>query len=130
MPSGYGGVLEEKKAQKAEERQKRSTTPIFFIFLIEAMISFFSLSPQSFKGSHPQYYLHNRGKLLSFVGEMINYIQLYRIRKRVKKILKDKILEGELATTETSCLGCVADDISWEVYYLIKESKSEKDEKT
>jgi hypothetical protein len=60
---------------------------------------------------------------------MINYIQLYRIRKRVKKILKDKIQEGELATTETSCLGCVADDISWEVYYLIKETKNEKDEK-
>ncbi len=57
---------------------------------------------------------------------MINYIQLYRIRKKVKKILKDKIFEGELATTETSCLGCVADDISWEIYYLMKESKSEK----
>ena len=61
---------------------------------------------------------------------MINYIQLYRIKKKVKKILKDKISEGELETTEHSCLGCVADDISWEVYYLIKESKSEKDEKT
>lgn len=77
----------------------------------------------------PQYYLHNKGMLLSFDWQMINYIQLYRIRKRVKKILKDKILEGELATTETSCLGCVADDISWEVYYLMKETKSEKDEK-
>jgi len=54
---------------------------------------------------------------------MINYILLYKIRKRVKRILKDKIFEGELATTKTSCLGCVADDISWEIYYLLKESK-------
>lgn len=57
---------------------------------------------------------------------MINYIMLYKIRKRIKKILKDKIFEGELATTPTSCLGCVADDISWEIYYLIKEDKSSK----
>ena len=54
---------------------------------------------------------------------MINYIQLYRIRKRVKKILKDKIADEELATTEKSCLGCVADDISWEIYFLLKENK-------
>ncbi len=52
---------------------------------------------------------------------MVNYILLYKIRKRVKKILKDKIADGELATTETSCLGCLADDISWEIYYLLKE---------
>jgi hypothetical protein len=57
---------------------------------------------------------------------MINYIMLYKIRKKVKKILKDKIFEGELATTSTSCVGCVADDISWEIYYLLKE-KNEKD---
>jgi len=57
---------------------------------------------------------------------MINYIMLYKIRKKVKKILKDKIFEGELATTPTSCVGCVADDISWEIYYLLKE-KNEKD---
>ncbi|NOR54089.1 MAG: hypothetical protein GQ536_08390 [Candidatus Aminicenantes bacterium] len=55
---------------------------------------------------------------------MINYIMLYQIKKRIKKILKDKIFEGELATTPTSCLGCVADDISWEIYYLLKEDKS------
>jgi len=55
---------------------------------------------------------------------MINYIMLYKIRKRVKKILKDKISEDELATTKTSCLGCVADEISWEIYYLLKEQKS------
>ncbi len=52
---------------------------------------------------------------------MVNYILLYRIRKRVKKLLKDKIADGELATTRTSCLGCLADDISWEIYYLLKE---------
>jgi len=57
---------------------------------------------------------------------MINYIMLYKIRKRVKKILKDKISEDELATTKTSCLGCVADEISWEIYYLLKEQKSNK----
>jgi hypothetical protein len=57
---------------------------------------------------------------------MINYIILYKIRKRVKKILKDKIADGELATTETSCLGCVADEISWELYYLLKENKASK----
>jgi hypothetical protein len=57
---------------------------------------------------------------------MINYILLYKIRKRVKGILKDKISEGELATTETSCVGCVADEISWEIYYLMKESKESK----
>ena len=54
---------------------------------------------------------------------MINYIQLYKIRKRVKKILKDKIEEEELATTKKSCLGCVADEISWEIFYLLKEEK-------
>lgn len=58
---------------------------------------------------------------------MINYIMLYKIRKKVKKILKDKISEGELTTTKTSCLGCVADDISWEIYYLLKEDKKKAD---
>jgi len=48
---------------------------------------------------------------------------LYKIRKKVKKILKEKITEGELETTPTSCLGCVADEISWEIYYLLKEMK-------
>lgn len=52
---------------------------------------------------------------------MINYIQLYKIKKRVKRILKEKIADGELATTEHSCVSCVADEISWEVYYLLKE---------
>jgi len=58
---------------------------------------------------------------------MINYIQLYRIKKRVKKILKDKISDGELATTEHSCLSCVADEISWEIYYLLRETKNRKE---
>ena len=58
---------------------------------------------------------------------MINYIMLYKMRKKVKKILKEKIAEDELATTPTSCVGCVADDISWEIYYLLKEDKSDKD---
>jgi hypothetical protein len=51
---------------------------------------------------------------------------LYKIRKKVKKIIKEKIAEEELATTPTSCIGCVADDISWEIYYLLKEDKNEK----
>lgn len=56
---------------------------------------------------------------------MVNYIVLYKIRKRVKRILKDKISEGELATTKTSCIGCLADDISWEIYYLMKQKEEE-----
>jgi len=55
---------------------------------------------------------------------MINYILLYKIKKRVKRIIKEKIEDEELATTEKSCLGCVADEISWEIYYLLKESNS------
>jgi hypothetical protein len=54
---------------------------------------------------------------------MINYILLYKIRKKVKKIIKEKIEDEELATTEKSCVGCVADEISWEIYYLLKEDK-------
>ncbi len=57
---------------------------------------------------------------------MVNYIQLYKIRKRIKKILKDKIADGELATTKTSCIGCLADDISWEIYYLLREKEEEE----
>jgi hypothetical protein len=56
---------------------------------------------------------------------MVNYILLYKIRRIVKKILKDKIADDEIATTPKSCIGCLADDISWEVYYLLKE-KEEK----
>jgi hypothetical protein len=54
---------------------------------------------------------------------MVNYILLYKIRKIVKRILKDKIADEEIATTPKSCLGCLADDISWEVYYLLKEKE-------
>jgi hypothetical protein len=57
---------------------------------------------------------------------MINYILLYKIRKRVKKILKEKIVDEEIATTPKSCIGCLADEISWEIYYLLKEIKGEK----
>ena len=69
-------------------------------------------------------------KLISFPAEslpvMVNYILLYKIRKIVKRIIKDKIADDEIATTPKSCIGCLADDISWEVYYLLKE-KEEKD---
>ncbi|UCE42910.1 MAG: hypothetical protein JSV17_08165 [Candidatus Aminicenantes bacterium] len=57
---------------------------------------------------------------------MINYILLYKIRKRVKRIIKEKIEDEEIATTEKSCIGCLADEISWEIYYLLKENKGEK----
>jgi len=57
---------------------------------------------------------------------MINYILLYKIRKLVKQILKEKIADGEIATTPRSCLGCLADEISWEIYYLFKEREEKK----
>jgi hypothetical protein len=57
---------------------------------------------------------------------MVNYILVYKIRKQVKEILKEKIEDGEIATTPRSCLGCLADEISWEVYYLFKEMEEKK----
>ncbi|MDD8019796.1 MAG: hypothetical protein PHU81_01230 [Acidobacteriota bacterium] len=57
---------------------------------------------------------------------MINYILVYKIRKLVKEILKEKIDEGEIATTPRSCLSCLADELSWEVYYLFKEMEQKK----
>lgn len=83
------------------------------------MIAFFSEEPQS---------LHQERKLISFEQKlaMINYILLYRMRKRVKRILKEKIADEEIATTEKSCIGCLADELSWEIYYLLKESKEKK----
>lgn len=57
---------------------------------------------------------------------MINYILLYKIRKRVKKIIKEKIADEEIATTDKSCIGCLADEISWEIYYLLKENKRDQ----
>ncbi len=60
--------------------------------------------------------------------EMVNYILLYKIRKIVKKLLKDKIADDELATTPRSCIGCLADEISWEIYYLIREKDGDRPE--
>ncbi|MCX8160342.1 MAG: hypothetical protein N3G18_05355 [Candidatus Saccharicenans sp.] len=57
---------------------------------------------------------------------MVNYILLYKIRKLVKQILKEKIEDGEIATTPRSCLGCLADELSWEIYYLFKEREDKK----
>ena len=59
---------------------------------------------------------------------MVNYILLYKIRKAVKRLLKDKIEDDELATTPRSCIGCLADEISWEIYYLVKEKGDDKPE--
>ena len=55
---------------------------------------------------------------------MINFVLLYKIRKMVKHIIKEKIKDEEIATTEKSCIGCLADEISWEIYYLLKEIKA------
>jgi len=44
----------------------------------------------------------------------------------VKNIIKEKIEDEEIATTDKSCIGCLADEISWEIYYLLKDSKKEK----
>jgi len=57
---------------------------------------------------------------------MVNYILFYKIKKRVKRQIKDKIDDGELATTPRSCIDCLATDISWEIYDLLKE-KGEPD---
>ncbi|MDH4197521.1 MAG: hypothetical protein OEW05_08955 [Candidatus Aminicenantes bacterium] len=57
---------------------------------------------------------------------MVNYILLYKVRRLVKRIIKDKIEDGELATTPKSCLGCLADDVSWEVYYLLKDKDEDR----
>jgi hypothetical protein len=56
---------------------------------------------------------------------MVNYILFYKIKKRVKRLIKDKIEDGELAKTERSCIDCLASDISWEIYYLLKERDEE-----
>jgi hypothetical protein len=57
---------------------------------------------------------------------MVNYILLYKIRKKVKAIIKQKIEDEELATTKKSCLGCIADEVSWEIYYLLKEKEEDE----
>jgi hypothetical protein len=59
---------------------------------------------------------------------MVNYILLYKIRKAAKRLLKDKIEDDELRTTPTSCLGCLADELSWEIYYLLKDKVDDKPE--
>ena len=59
---------------------------------------------------------------------MVNYILLYKIRKVVKRLLKDKIEDDELATTRRSCIGCLADELSWEIYYLLKDKSDDNPE--
>lgn len=51
---------------------------------------------------------------------MINFILVYKIRKKIKSILKEKEKKGELDFSN-SCLDCVVNEIAWGVYYLIKE---------
>ncbi len=64
--------------------------------------------------------------VVDIIWPMVNYILLYKIRKLVKQILKEKIEDGEIATTPRSCLGCLADELSWEIYYLFKEREEKK----
>jgi hypothetical protein len=56
---------------------------------------------------------------------MVNYILLYKIKKKVKATIKEKLALGELATTPSSCLDCLATDLSWEMYYLMKEKEED-----
>lgn len=56
---------------------------------------------------------------------MVNYIQLYKIRRIIKKVLKDKIADDELRTTPRSCIGCLADELSWEIYYTLREKDAD-----
>jgi|YNPNPStandDraft_1061719.scaffolds.fasta_scaffold148571_1 hypothetical protein len=51
---------------------------------------------------------------------MINFILVYKIRKKIKSILKEKEKKGEIDFSK-SCLDCVVNEIAWGVYYLIKE---------
>jgi hypothetical protein len=38
-------------------------------------------------------------------------------------MIKDRITEGEIATTPSSCIDCLATDLSWEIYYIMKEKE-------
>ncbi len=59
---------------------------------------------------------------------MINFILVYKIRKKIKSILKEKEKKGEIDFSNT-CLDCVVNEIAWGVYYLIKEKdKSPKED--
>ncbi len=59
---------------------------------------------------------------------MINFILVYKIRKKIKSILKEKEKRGEIDFSR-SCLDCVVNEIAWGVYYLIKEKdKTQKEE--
>jgi hypothetical protein len=57
---------------------------------------------------------------------MINFILVYKIRRKIKSILKEKEKKGEINFSNT-CLDCIVNEIAWGVYYLIKEK--EKDSK-
>ncbi len=59
---------------------------------------------------------------------MINFILLYKIRKKIKSILKEKEKNGEIDFSN-SCLDCVVNEIAWQIYYLLKGKikENEKD---
>ncbi len=60
---------------------------------------------------------------------MINYILLYKIRSIIKKFVKDKIQNDEIALTKNSCLSCFITDLSWEIYYLLKDDEEKSGKK-
>jgi hypothetical protein len=72
--------------------------------------------------SNGHYTTTRAGRFFTRSGDnAVNYILLYKVKKKVKAMIKDKLALGELATTPSSCLDCLATDISWEIYYLMKE---------
>jgi len=58
--------------------------------------------------------------------KMINFILLYKIRSTIKKFVKEKLKNEEIALTKNSCLSCFITDLSWEIYYLLKEESEKK----
>ncbi len=58
---------------------------------------------------------------------MINFILVYKIRKKIKSILKEKEKNGEIDFSN-SCLDCIVNEITWGVYYLLKEKDKDAKE--
>ncbi|MCP2520973.1 hypothetical protein NLB65_01915 [Candidatus Aminicenantes bacterium AC-335-B20] len=57
---------------------------------------------------------------------MINFILLYKIRSTIKRFVKEKLRNEEIALTKNSCLSCLITDLTWEIYYLLKEESNKE----